>query len=134
MWHYFYTCNLKKLLKWLYPCITLSVKAINILILDIKVNCFRGNNPESNMKNHLFSPNFRCRKNRKNNSLVSPTPLYSQKTNYSIISYWSNGYDGQNTQYRCSCDIYLSTTYHPSVYYIIYRTLGCAYPGIYTEA
>ena len=59
MWCYCLTCHWMHLWKWLYPCITLSVKAINIWIIDFKVNCFRGRNPEHDMKNHLFSPNFR---------------------------------------------------------------------------
>ena len=64
MWYYFCTCHWMHLLKWLYPCITWSVKAINIWILDPKVNCFRVDNPAQNITNHLFIHHFIFRKNK----------------------------------------------------------------------
>ena len=36
--------------------------------------------------------------------------------------------------YLCSCDIYFSTTYQLSVYYITYETLYHTHPGPVTEA
>ena len=54
----------------LYPSIAWSIKAINI---DIKLNRFRGENPEHNIKSYLLTPNLRCWKikgKKKTTSLV----------------------------------------------------------------
>ena len=65
MWHYWYTCPWNHLWKLIYQCITLSAKAIHLCILDLKVNRFRGNNPEHNTKIHMFTKYLRCRRRKK---------------------------------------------------------------------
>ena len=49
-------------------------KEIHIQIIDLKVNQFRGNNPEHNITNCLFTPNLRCWK-KGTISLGLPTTL-----------------------------------------------------------
>ena len=54
-WHYWYTYHWNKFWQWLYLYMIWSAKAINIEILDPKVNWFRGDTLYQNMKNHLFT-------------------------------------------------------------------------------
>ena len=65
MWNYCHTYHWKHLWKITYPCVTWSTKSIHIRILDIKVNQFRGNNPEHDITKHLFTPDFRWCKRKK---------------------------------------------------------------------
>ena len=69
MWHYYHNYHWNHLWQWPYPCNTWSNKAIHIRKLGLKVNQFRGNNPEHDITKQLFIPYLMLfkRNKRKNN-------------------------------------------------------------------
>ena len=48
----------------------------------------------------------------------------SPQANHSVILYWGDEIYDQNMHCLRSSDLYFSTTYHKSVYEIIYKALG----------
>ena len=112
---------------------------IHIRILDIKVNQFRGNNPEHVITKQLFNPDLGLCKRKKINieekiTLVLPTNFYHPQTDYSLILYLGNGNYDQNMHYPCSRYIYFSTTYNMSVYDVTYKTIVHTQPVISTAS
>ena len=84
MWNCCYNFHQNHLWKLIYMCITWSVKAINIRIIDLNFNWFIGNNPEHNTTNHMFSPNLMC--NRKMTHRDHPLLFIPHKP----ITHWLN--------------------------------------------
>ena len=75
--------------KLTYPCFTWYTKSIYIRITDLKVNKFRGNNPDNDITKNMCTPDWRWFKGKNTNkeetiSLVLPTTLYPPQNDHFI--------------------------------------------------